>query len=193
MNWTIREPSQDQHGELNEFLESNINGFNAVTAQILQQTGQQQAEPILPRNMVGVPYPSIWQAAYFEDNTLAGVINSTVPYEMAIDAANIIGIQHGRGFARERRIISGIAVSEDARGRGIGKALLQANETAANRQGASVIVGFMDDANGSPQFYRSAGYTVMPHNEPLPKRAGNFGLNERHDSGLNGYWFYKEI
>lgn len=193
MNWTIKEPSQDQHGKLNEFLESNITGFDAVTAQILARVGQQQAEPILPRSMVGIPYSSIWRVANFDNNTLAGVINSSVPYEMAIDAANIISIHHGRGFARERRIISGIAVQKDARGRGIGKALLQENETAAKRQGASVVVGFMDDANGSPQFYRSAGYTVMPHNEPLPKSIGNFGLNERHDSGLNGHWFYKEI
>ena len=194
MNWIIKEPLRDQHSKLNEFLESNIIGFNAITAHILEKTGQQQAEPLLPVNMAGVPYPSIWQAAYIDGDTLAGVINSSVGYEMAIDVASTTGnIEYARGFARERRVISGIAVSQDARGQGIGKALLRENETAAKRQGASVIVGFMADANGSPRVYRSAGYTVMPHNKPLPMHVGKFGLNEVHDGDLSGHWFYKEI
>ena len=194
MNWTIKEPPRDDHGKLNEFLETHIKGFDARTAHILEQLGRKQADPLLPLNMVGAPYPSIWQAAYLFDVSLAGVINSSVAYEMVVDVVNTTGnIEHARGFARERRVISGIAVSEGARGRGIGKALLQANETAAKRQGASVVVGFMADVNGSPHVYRSAGYTVMPHNKPLPMHIGKFGLNEVHDGDLNGHWFYKEI
>lgn len=79
------------------------------------------------------------------------------------------------------------------RGCGLWKALLQANEEAAKGQGASVVVGFMDDANGSPQVYRSAGYTVMPHNKPLPSDVGEYGFNESQDPYLFGHWFYKEI
>lgn len=51
----------------------------------------------------------------------------------------------------------------------------------------------MDDANGSPQVYRSAGYTVMPHNKPLPSDVGEYGFNESQDPYLFGHWFYKEI
>lgn len=194
MNWTIKEPPRDQHGKLNEFLERHIIGFDAANAQILEQVGRRQADPLLPVNMAGVSYPSIWQAAYLFDVSLSGVISSTVAYEMVVDVVNTTGnIEHARGFARERRVISGIAVSEGARGQGIGKALLRANETVAKRQGASVVVGFMADVNGSPRFYRSAGYSVMPHNKPLPMHIGKFGLNEVHDGDLNGHWFYKEI
>lgn len=108
------------------------------------------------------PYPSIWRVAYVHGVTLAGAINSTAPYEMTIDIANTGRDDYARGFAKERWVISGIAVRADVRGRGIGKALLRANEITTKQQGAGVIVGFKDDANGSPLVYKSPDTPLCP-------------------------------
>lgn len=189
--WAIVEPENEQHDRINNFLADNIIGYSANGVVNAEQFYRRQAAPLLPTNMAGVPYERIWRAAYDDQGYLLGAITTSLPYEMAIELGQG-NMTYARGFLRARRVIEGLAVREDVRGQGLGKALLQENESAAKRQKATLLVGFMDDANGSPVVYKSAGYSVVAHNRPLPP-VGEFGLNERHPDYLNGHWFYKVI
>ncbi|WP_104056324.1 MULTISPECIES: N-acetyltransferase [unclassified Arthrobacter] len=192
MKWTITSPPSEKYNDLNKFLEDNIIGFSADNARYDTEVAGKRVASLLPRNVAGIPYQGIWRVAYDENGTLAGVINSSMPFSMAFELGTSGYAVYAKGFLKERRVISGLAVREEMRGRGVGKLLLQANEAAAKQQKASLIVGFMDDRNGSPQVYKSAGYVIVPHNQPLPN-VGKFGLNEAHAAYLNGHWFYKKI
>lgn len=96
------------------------------------------------------------------------------------EAAQDVAILH--------RIIGSLFVVPEARGNGIGDALLDAAGLAVVQDQGRYAEGFVDDRDGSAGFYRRAGAYVGGHNEPLPPRPPIY-LKTKHYPGKNGHWF----
>jgi GNAT superfamily N-acetyltransferase len=189
MTWIIKTPPEHRHQWINKFFERNIAGFSARNAEYEENVIRAQTTNYLPKDSSGVFFPTIWLAAY-QDNVIVGAINTAVSYPLVLEVAAKQGPAYAHGVAQERRVLAGLAVREDMRGQGIGRALIEANESAAKAQGVSVLVGFFDEGNHSPSVYTSTGYSLTPRNAPLP-RLGKFPIRERHPAYLKGQWFYK--
>lgn len=96
--------------------------------------------------------------------------------------------ENARHVAALHRILASLFVMPDERGRGIGSALLDAASLAVVRDQGRYLEGFVDDRDGSADFYRRAGASVTPHNEPLPPRPP-VNLKTTHYPGKDGHWF----
>lgn len=97
-----------------------------------------------------------------------------------------------RLFATAHRVLAGLYVVPEHRGHGVGAELLQAAAYEAVSDGARYLDGFVDDRNGSADFYRRAAAIVMGHNSGLPGRAPA-NVTQAHDPGYNGHWFYIDL
>lgn len=96
--------------------------------------------------------------------------------------------ENARHVAALHRILASLFVMPGERGRGIGSALLDAASLAVVRDQGRYLEGFVDDRDGSADFYRRAGASVTPHNEPLPPRPP-VNLKTTHYPGKDGHWF----
>lgn len=93
-----------------------------------------------------------------------------------------------RNVAALHRVLGSLFVVPDARGNGIGGALLDAASLTVVQDQGRYVEGFVDDRDGSVGFYRRAGAYVGSHNEPLPPRPP-IHLKTTHYPGKNGHWF----
>lgn len=93
-----------------------------------------------------------------------------------------------RNVAILHRIVGSLFVVPDARGNGLGDALLDAASLAVVQDQGRYAEGFVDDRDGSAGFYRRAGAYVGGHNEPLPPRPP-INLKTTHHPGKSGHWF----
>ena len=96
--------------------------------------------------------------------------------------------ENARHVAALHRVLASLFVVPDERGRGIGSELLDAASLAVVRDQGRYLEGFVDDRDGSADFYRRAGATVTSHNEPLPPRPP-VNLKTTHYPGKDGHWF----
>ena len=94
----------------------------------------------------------------------------------------------GRLMARAHRVLAALFVVPNFRGKGIASALLDVASLAVVRDRGRYLEGFVDDHDGSADFYRRAGAAVTSHNEPLPPRPP-VNLKTTHYPGKNGHWF----
>ncbi|MGP5292459.1 GNAT family N-acetyltransferase [Brachybacterium tyrofermentans] len=94
----------------------------------------------------------------------------------------------GRLMARAHRVLAALFVVPDERGRSIGSALLDVASLAVVGDGGRYLEGFVDDQDGSVDFYRRAGAYVGAHNESLPPRPP-VNLKTMHYPGKDGHWF----
>lgn len=93
-------------------------------------------------------------------------------------------------LASHHRVLAGMFVVQAARGRGIGRELIDEASVWALRDGARYLDGFVDDRNaGSVKFYQRAGAQVLPHNRGLPARHPS-RVEQSHRHELDGHWFY---
>lgn len=76
----------------------------------------------------------------------------------------------GRLMARAHRVLAALFVVPNFRGKGIASALLDVASLAVIRDQGRYLEGFVDDHDGSADFYRRAGASVTSHNQPLPPR-----------------------
>jgi GNAT superfamily N-acetyltransferase len=81
--------------------------------------------------------------------------------------AGFVSLQHVYMLAEDKRAcrLSAIAVREDVRGHGVGKALVEAVETRAREVGASVVwisSGFRPERASAHRLYTSLGYVGAP-------------------------------
>ncbi|WP_373462843.1 GNAT family N-acetyltransferase [Arthrobacter pascens] len=65
-------------------------------------------------------------------------------------------------FGPRSPVLGSIAVREDMRGQGVGRALLAAVEANARSEGVSHMTGFMDERNGVPSFYERTDIGSCP-------------------------------
>lgn len=101
--------------------------------------------------------------------------------------------ERARALAQLHRVVAGLFVADAYRGDGLGTYLLC--ELAAGHaleRGVRYLDGFVDDRNGSADFYRKAGLTVMAHNTGLPSRRPSLTALEHHQE-LDGHWFYLDL
>ena len=194
MTWEIREPAEHQLNRVRKFCETNILGADAKEAMHVETVIRSRASRFLPMDSSGAAYPTFWRAAWLPDGSLVGAVCAHPPYSMVIQIATQPGGQeYARGLARARRVLGSIAVREDMRGQGVGRALLAAVEANARIEGVSHITGFMDERNGEPSFYERNGYRIMPLQEPVP-RLEPYPVTESHpEPTLFGHWFYKQL
>ncbi|MEV0869463.1 GNAT family N-acetyltransferase [Brachybacterium paraconglomeratum] len=96
--------------------------------------------------------------------------------------------ENARHVAALHRILASLFVVPGERGRGIGSELLDAASLAVVRDQGRYLEGFVDDRDGSSDFYRRAGASVTSHNEPLPPRPP-VNLKTTHYPGKDGHWF----
>lgn len=118
----------------------------------------------------------------------AAIIDST-PYDQIATSDP----HRARSLAQMHRTLSALFVDEAYRGSGLGTHLLR--ELAARQAlaaGARYLDGFVDDRNGSVEFYRRAGATVMAHNTGLPPRPPS-NTHLQHVTYVNGHWFYLDL
>ena len=97
-------------------------------------------------------------------------------------------LEAARNVAILHRIVGSLFVVPDARRNGIARALLDAASLAVVRDQGRYAEGFVDDRDGSAEFYRRAGAYVGGHNQPLPPRPP-INLKTTHYPGKNGHWF----
>lgn len=97
-----------------------------------------------------------------------------------------------RLFAISHRVLAGLYVVPEHRGSGVGSELLEAAAYDALSDGARYLDGFVDDRNGSAEFYRRAGAIVMEHNNGLPGRPPA-NVIQAHDPQYSGHWFYIDL
>lgn len=94
----------------------------------------------------------------------------------------------GRLMARAHRVLAALFVVPNFRGRGIASALLDVASLAVVRDQGRYLEGFVDDHDGSADFYRRFGAYVGAHNGPLPPRPP-VNLKTMHYPGKDGHWF----
>jgi GNAT superfamily N-acetyltransferase len=70
-------------------------------------------------------------------------------------------VRSGAENARHRAEVRRVAVADDARGRGVGRALMEAVEHAARRRGITLLWLTTHDASDAASFYESIGYVRM--------------------------------
>jgi GNAT superfamily N-acetyltransferase len=174
------------------FIQQNVAGFTAAKAAKEEATVRRQVTHILPRTPDGLLAAAIVLRAVDSSGTTVGVAVAHPPYAEAVEVTARLGIEYAQGLLQSRRTLSGLAVREDARRTGVGRALVDAALTIAADEQALWMTGFMDERNGSPEFYESVGFTTMPRNTVVP-RLTPFPLPEIHPSYVNGQWFYRPI
>lgn len=191
--WTIKIPAEHQLNQLRKLFQQAIEGVSAKRAEHDESRRRQEAYDYLPKDEAGLAFPPIWLGAYNESKRLVGALYMHVPYEEIHEIAHDYGgTELARGVGKVRRTLASIAVVKEVRRTGLGTALLRAGESQAKQQGAIWVTGFMDERNGTPDFYASNGYTVLPRNTAPPKLEP-FGIHEKHPGYVNGQWFYKKL
>ncbi|KFD43959.1 hypothetical protein IU11_06525 [Cellulosimicrobium sp. MM] len=173
-----------------EAAERAILGYDADHAERATARAQERLDALFEGHGPAPAAGAIIAATDDTQSELYGAIVLDTPYYAAIAAADP---HTARLFASAHRIVSGLFVVDGCRGMGVGTGLLR--EFAAMHAlevGARYLDGFVDDRNGSADFYRRAGLTVMPHNTGLPaRRPTNSPL--LHVKQVNGHWFYLDL
>ena len=172
----------------------NIDGFT-VRAAHDEEGLRRKVTYLLPQSPDGGLIATHYLGA-IEDGQLRGGAMIHAEYGHAVDLL----ASRDPAWTRERivtllqsrRTLSGLFVDEGLRGRGIGSALVAASIECARQEGARWLTGFMDEGNGSPDFYAARGFTVQAPNQPLPRLAPAF-LPELHPRSLRGSWFYMDL
>lgn len=186
-------PAEHQLGRIRKLFQAEIIGVMANRAVHTESETRQRAFPYLPRDADGLTYSAIWRASYSPAGILQGGVYMHVPYDELLEMMSREGEEDFvRGLGRTRRTLASIAVVEDSRRTGLGTRLLRAAEDEARSQGALWVTGFMDERNGSPDFYRTNGYQILARNRPLPELEP-FPVREYHPRYVNGQWFYKKL
>ncbi|MTG90927.1 GNAT family N-acetyltransferase [Cellulosimicrobium sp. BIT-GX5] len=173
-----------------EAAERAIVGYDAHRAAADTSRRQDRLDKLF-RGKGPAPAATAIVAATDDSGTeLYGAVVLDTPYNAG---AVIQDLELGRQLARLHRIVSGLFVVDEHRGAGLGTQLLREEAAmCALVTGARYIEGFVDDRNGSADFYRRAGLTVLPHNTGLPaRRPTNTPLT--HESSVDGHWFYLDL
>lgn len=182
---------EERHAQfVYERAEMAIVGFDADGALHAPARAQDWLDALFEGNGSAPDATTLIAATDDSGTELYGAVVLDTPYYADLAAKEP---DTARSFAKMHRIISGLFVVDEHRGRGLGTHLLR--ELAAMHAlqgGARYLDGFVDDRNNSTDFYRHAGLTVMPHNTGLPARwPTNTPL--KHVPQVNGHWFYLDL
>lgn len=173
-----------------ERAEKAIVGFEADGALHAPARVQEQLDVLFEGNGSAPDAVTLIAATDDSGTELYGAVVLDAPYYADLAAKEPAT---ARSFAKLHRIVSGLFVVDEHRGRGLGTHLLR--ELAAMhalQAGARYLDGFVDNRNGSTDFYRRAGLTVMPHNTGLPARWPT-NTTLKHVPQVNGHWFYLDL
>ena len=84
---------------------------------------------------------------------------------MAEEAGAVVGmaqlVRSGAENARHRAEVRRVAVAADARGQGMGRAVMEAVEDAARRRAITLLWLTTHDGTDAARFYESIGYVPM--------------------------------
>ncbi|WP_165788334.1 GNAT family N-acetyltransferase [Arthrobacter glacialis] len=190
--WTIKVPAEHRLHHLRKLFQKEIEGVSAKRAEQTETISRRDAYDYVPKDERGQAFPAIWLGAYNVTEHLVGALYMHTPYEELLEIGNGFDRDFAKGVGKVRRTLASIAVVEDMQRTGLGTALLTAGESQAKQEGAIWVTGFMDERNGTPEFYESNGYNIQPRNIALPKLEP-FGVRELHPGYVNGQWFYKKL
>src|SRR5699024_8075704 len=93
-----------------------------------------------------------------------------------------------RNVAALHRVLGSLFVVPDARGNGIGCALLDAASLTVVQDQGRYVEGSADDRDGNVRFSRPAEPYLGGHNDPLPPRPP-IHLKTTHYPGKSLHWF----
>lgn len=184
-------------GEVNARLiyklaEAHIAGFAARRAAHEEDRERRRITFFLPRDSEGLLARTRYFAAYDEDRLVGGAL----VHPLYLEAIELLERGADQNMIRlllaSRRTLSGLAVDPRYRRRGIASSLVGQAVADARADGVRWLTGFMDETNGSPEFYRQLGFQVGERNVPIPPLPPTY-LREFHPGYVNGWWFHLDL
>lgn len=174
------------------FAEAQVIGVDARRAQREEDQTRRRVTRWLPPNPDGGLVAAYAVGAFVEDALVGtGVIHPL--YQEALELHEQgASDDYLKQLLKSRRTLTCLAVLDTYRRAGIGRRIVQILADRALAEQARWVTGFMDERNGSPDFYRHVGFTIQQKNQPNPPLPPTF-LREFHPRGVDGWWFARAL
>ncbi|WP_270411792.1 GNAT family N-acetyltransferase [Microbacterium maritypicum] len=189
----IRSVSDDAEiRRIYKLAESCVSGFSAGRAASSERHERRRITRLLPVDSDGLIAGTRHIGAFRDGKLIAGAFVHPIYLEAIDRISNGVAEETIRLMLASRRTLSGLAVLPEFRRKGIASRLVERAISIARRDGARWLTGFMDEKNGTPDFYRNLGFRVGERNRPLPPLAPA-NIREAHPRYVNGWWFHMDL
>lgn len=165
-----------------------IQGYGRLDA-AAYRSGLQASINTLFDDPTEAPDASITYAAVEPTGGLYGAAIVEVPHYAELQKTNP---ENAKSLAEFHRTLAALFVAPTMRRSGLGSQLMSIVTETTLRQGARWVEGFVDDRNGSADFYRTNATRVQAHNTGLPAR-WPAQTRMTHPPGLHGHWFHYDL
>lgn len=165
-----------------------IQGYGQLDA-AAYRSGLQASIDTLFDDPAEAPAASVTYAAVEPDGGLYGAAIVEVPHYAELQETNP---ENAKLLAEYHRTLAALFVAPAMRRSGLGSQLMSVVTEMALREGARWVDGFVDDRNGSVDFYRANATHVQPRNTGLQARwPAQTGMV--HPPKLDGHWFHYDL